>query len=181
MNRWLLPLVTGLLALVIVAEDASASRASRDAEYECEEAMERRHDAERFHGLTVSHRGNDYKVTGYAERDGDNAWFECWVDNGRVEDLEFNGWPTRYDDDDDDDKAKKVAAGVAAIAVIAAIASAKKSHDNDHDYDHNDYRDHDNRSSTWSPARGVTCYRNTRQCYESGHGYSAYWTNREFH
>ncbi len=180
MNRLMVTLTTGLLGLAVVAEDASASRASRDAQYECEDALERRYDAEGFHGVTVSYRGGDYKVTGYAEQDREDAWFECWVDNGRVEDLDFDGWSHR-DDDDDDDKAKKVAAGVAAVAIIAAIASAKKSHDNDHDYEHGRYDDDDDRPVTWSPARNVNCYRNTRQCYETGKGYSAYWTNREFH
>lgn len=35
-------------------------------------------------------------------------------------------------------------------------------------------------NDSYSPSRGVTCYPSQRTCYESGAGYSAYWTSREF-
>lgn len=37
-----------------------------------------------------------------------------------------------------------------------------------------------NGNDSYSPSRGVTCYPAQRACYESGAGYSAYWTSREF-
>ena len=180
-SRYLAMAITAAVAFVVAVEPVQASSASREASRECKEAMEDDHNADGFHDVSVSHRGSEYKVVGYAERrDYHDQWFECWSRHGRVTDIDFDGWDRRSGSSD---KGKAIAAGIALAAIVAAAASAKKHHD-DHDDDYrydSHHRNYDDRDAQWHPARGVTCYKYTHRCYSNDGGYSAYWTNREFH
>lgn len=166
-------LLLGLVALPMVA----AAGEGRDAERECRQAMIDEYKADGFHGLTAHRKSRGYyKVSGYADRHNRvPEQFTCLVYNGRVEDLRFMGW--QKDHDSDNEKA----AIVGGVLLAAAIASAANEQDDDHDYEYNDYNRYDDRDDYWKPADDVTCYRNTRQCYERGVGYNAYWTRHEFH
>lgn len=90
---------------------------------------------------------------------------------------------------DDDDK-RKAAAVIGAILGAAVIAKAARDGDNArsggqgryHSYRYREYdRDFSDRTRSWHPARGITCFPNLHACYAEGHGYSARWTRREFH
>lgn len=173
--------ITAAIVFAVASDPVEASKHSRRAISECKEAMDVRYDADGFQDVSVTHVGSQYKVVGYAEHDGRHSeWFECWTRNDRVVDLDFDGWDRSSSSSD---KGKAIAAGIALAAVVAAAASAKKHHDDhDDDYDYDRYdRSYSSSSGVWHPARNVSCYRNTHMCYETGHGYSAYWTNREFH
>ncbi|GGO87010.1 hypothetical protein GCM10011348_39200 [Marinobacterium nitratireducens] len=122
----------------------------------------------------------------------------------------LNAMPVRAESDDDDNmKAAGAAAAITAVIIGTMAIQAhkdrkdKKKHQDDHRYGHryeqgrhgdrdhhyhgsyryrhDDDRHRSNRPKQWHPKRGVTCYRNLRQCYQAGSGYSARWTRREFH
>ena len=164
------------LGLAVLPAIASAGE-GRDAERECKEAMIDRHNADDFHGVTSHKKSRGYyKVTGYADRHNRyTEEFTCIVYRGRVDDLRFMGWQKEHGSDDEK------AAIVGGVLLAAAIASAANDHDDDHDYEYRSYNRYEDRDTSWHPTRDVTCYRNLRQCYETGHGYSAYWTRHEFH
>lgn len=66
--------------------------------------------------------------------------------------------------------ATSTALAVAALAAVGGVAYAatRDRDDDDDDWDR-----------SYSPERGVRCYRAQRACYDR-YGYSAYWTRREF-
>lgn len=66
--------------------------------------------------------------------------------------------------------AASTALAVGALAAVGAVAYAASRDDDDDDDDWDRY---------YRPARGVRCYRAQRACYDE-HGYSAWWTRREF-
>jgi len=177
-----LTLLTLAAAVGLPASTYARSGDARDAERMCKHEMRREHDADGFHGVTVDDRGHHtYRVWGQAERDGRRSQeFKCRVERHDIVRLQFDGWQRHHGSDSH--KGEAVAAGVLVGAVIAAAASSSNSHEHQRDYRHNDdYRRHEDRSKSWHPARDITCYRNLRQCYETGSGYSARWTRREFH
>lgn len=68
------------------------------------------------------------------------------------------------------DKADAAVAALAIGAVVAAAVAAKNHHDKDDRY-----------GSSFSPERGVKCYRSSRTCHGPvGDMYNYVWTTREF-
>jgi hypothetical protein len=126
--------------------------------------------------VVASEDGDDrWMVTGNASRSGEQGHFSCWVDNGRISNVETSDWKKKTGDD-----AAVAVGAIALAAIIAAATSKRRSHEkdryNDDGWGQNSYYD-----DSFSVARDVTCYRNQRACYNDwNHSYNMRWTQREF-
>ena len=161
-----------------IAGDGRSSE-TKAARQMCVQQMRDEYGAEDFHGVSVlEKKPHVFQVSGSAERHKRSSEiFNCKVKNGSIKKLEFAGWHGGSDNDN-----AAAAAAIAAVigAVVIGVAASNGDHEDHADYNYrDDYRD-DDRPKHWSPHRNVTCYRNTHACYENGHGYSTYWTRREF-
>lgn len=150
---------------------------SRAAESQCRDQLRQRYGVSNTHNVTSSDRGNGrYQVNGNADRNRETASFNCRVENGTVRNLNVGRWTQKSDGGGDAVAAIGVA--IALGAIIAAASSKKKSHEYDQYPD--GYQGNNYGNDSYSPAGGITCYRQQRACFDNYNNYNAGWTSREF-
>jgi hypothetical protein len=164
---------TGFPAVPVQAQGWS----SRAAENQCRDQLRQRYGVSNTHNVTTSDRGNNrYQVNGNADRNRETASFNCRVENGYVRNLSVGRWSQKSNGGGDAVAAVGVA--IALGAIIAAASSKKKSHEYDQYPD--GYQGNNYGSDSYSPAGGITCYRQQRACFDNYNNYNAGWTSREF-
>ncbi|NJC07334.1 hypothetical protein GGQ62_000332 [Polymorphobacter fuscus] len=173
--------VVALLAVPPVPARAQ-SWSPRDAEGVCKDQLRRDYGISNTRGVTSSERGNGrFQVTGHADRanQGNNqtARFDCWVERGSVRNVNLGDWE-KQSGNGSGDAVAAVGAAIVLGAIIAAATSKKKSHE--HDRYPDGYQDNNYGSDSFSPAGGITCYRQQRACFDGYNNYNAGWTSREF-
>jgi hypothetical protein len=169
------------LALAVVNIPAAPVLAqgwsSRGAESQCRDALRSRYGVSNTRNVTTSDRGNDrYQVNGNADRGSETTSFNCRVENGGVRNVNVGSWSKKSSGGGDAVAAVGIA--VALGALIAAASSKKKSHEYDQYPD--GYQNNNYGGDSYSPAGGITCYRQQRACFDNYNNYNAGWTSREF-
>ncbi len=168
-----------LLAASLGAAPAAAQYNPRGAEQICRDQVRNRYGTNGIDGVTSSDRGGGrFVVNGNANRGNDTAYFTCRVQNGYVSNINMGDW-TRRKGNDSGGAIAAVGAAVLLGAIIAAASSKKKSHEYD-TYDNPGYNDGNYGRNSYSPANGVTCYRDQRACFDDRQNYIANWTAHEF-
>jgi hypothetical protein len=156
---------------------SGGSWSPRAAESACRDALQRQQGSNQTRAVTTSDRGNGrFQVNGYLDRSRQTAPFACSVNNGNVRNVNVGKWQ---------DKSSGGAGGaVAAVGIavaLGALIAAASSKNKSHEYDNypDGYPDINNGDS-YSPAGGITCYRQQRACFDGNNNYNAGWTSREF-
>jgi hypothetical protein len=174
-------LVSAAVALVVaslpVAPLSAQYWSPRDAENQCRDALRSRYGVSNTRNVTASDRGNGrFQVNGNADRGNQSASFNCRVENGGVRNVNLGSWSNKPSGGGDAVAAVGVA--IALGALIAAASSKKKSHEYDQYPD--GYQNNNYGGDSYSPAGGITCYRQQRACFDNYNNYNAGWTSREF-
>jgi type II secretory pathway pseudopilin PulG len=175
-------LIAAAAALVVATMPAVPAQAqnwsARAAESQCRDQLRRQYRVSNTHSVTTSDRGNGrFQVNGNADRDRQTANFNCRVEYGNVRNLNVGSWRNQSNNGGGDALAA-VGVAVALGAIIAAASSKKKSHEYDQYPD--GYQGNDYNNDSYSPASGITCYRQQRACFDNYNNYNAGWTSRQF-
>lgn len=196
---WGFAAATALAAVGLPAAPALADQRSDYAKSACKDRVSRDYGAS-SHNVKHSESGYDrYNVTGEARRDGQAASFSCRTDRGSVQSLNVGSWNKKSGGGGDAVAAVGIAVGLAAI--IAAASSKKKNNDqydrygqqsyyqNNNGYNgyynnnnNNNYNNNNsyNYNDSFSPGKGIVCYRAQRACFDNNNNYNPRWSQREF-